>query len=53
MLTEDEQKRIALIRRDLPTCPEWTKEDYGDFYFRDVRFLLNIIDRLVFQRQSI
>lgn len=46
MLTKDEKKRIALIKRDLATRLKWSKLDYQDFYFRDVTFLLSIIDRI-------
>ena len=45
MLTKDEKNRIALIRRDFATRLKWSRLDYQDFYFRDVSFLLEIIER--------
>ncbi len=49
MITNDEQKRIDVIRRDFDTQNEWSKQDYADFYFRDVKLLLDIIDRYATQ----
>ena len=46
MITKDEQKRIALIKRDFDTRNKWSKQDYSDFYFCDVSLLLRIIDRV-------
>ena len=46
MLTKDEKKRIALIKRDFATRLKWSKLDYQDFYFRDITLLLDIIDRI-------
>ena len=50
ILAEDEQKRIELIKRDFNTRNKWSKQDYSDFYFRDVGLLLGIVDRLAPQQ---
>ncbi len=43
---DEEKKRIVIIRRDFDTRNKWSKQDYSDFYFRDVTLLLDIIERL-------
>ena len=45
-ITEDEKRRIDLIKRDLSTRNKWSKQDYSDFYYRDVTLLLNLVERL-------
>ena len=47
MLTDDEVTRILMIKRDFSTRNKWSKQDYSDFYFRDVSLLLTIIERLI------
>jgi len=44
-LTTDEKERIRIIKRDFPTRNKWSKQDYSDFYFRDITMLLKVIER--------
>ncbi len=52
MMTKNEQKRIVLIKRDISTRHKWSKQDYSDFYYRDVGLLLEIIDRYASQQAN-
>ena len=49
-MTKDEQRRIEWIKLNLNTRNTWSKQDYSDFYYRDITLLLGIIDRGVSQQ---
>ena len=49
-MTKNEQKRVGLIKRDLDTRIKWSKQDYSDFYYRDITLLLSIVDKLTSQQ---
>lgn len=44
-LTKDERTHIEIIKKDFDTRHKWTKQDYVDFYARDVELLLNVCNR--------
>ena len=45
-LKAEESRKIAVLKKSFRTRSKWSKQDYSDFYFRDVSFLLKVIDRL-------
>lgn len=47
ILTKDEIIKIAIIKKDFSTRNKWSKQDYSDFYFRDITFLLGVIEKLI------
>ena len=50
-LSAAEKYEVEWIRSNLHTQPLWSKENYKEFYDKDVRFLLRLIDRLVKENQ--
>ncbi len=44
-LTKEEQLKIDWIKTNLKTRNKWSKQDYSDFYFRDVTLMYEIIKR--------
>jgi hypothetical protein len=46
-LTADERFQIRWIERNFKTRNKWSKQDYSDFYFRDVSLLLAVVKKLV------
>jgi hypothetical protein len=45
-LTPDERFQIRWIERNFNTRHKWSKQDYSDFYFRDVSLLLAVVRTL-------
>ena len=46
MITAEEQKRIDHIEQNLDTREKWTKDDYEDFYERDIKLFLGLIKKI-------
>ena len=46
MFTEEERVQVKHIRDSLETRPDWVLGQYGDFYDKDVKFLLLLADKL-------
>jgi hypothetical protein len=43
----DVLQRIEHIKLNFSTRNRWTKQDYSDFYFADVSFLLELVDKFL------
>ena len=46
-LSKEDISIINWIKDNINTQDKWDKDDYADFYNRDVKSLLNIIDKLM------
>jgi hypothetical protein len=44
VLTEKERKHIEWIKKNLNTQKKWRKYDYVDFYNRDIKFFLKMLE---------
>ena len=46
MFTKDEVYQINWIKDNLKTRKKWTKADYVDFYDRDIKLLLSLVEKV-------
>lgn len=51
-INKDIKKQIEWIQGNIATRHKWTKDDYEEFYFRDVTFLLDVIESMEKERKK-